>query len=60
MLSYRDTTFCEDSKICKNATNCHRNFTASDAIAAVKWWGGCDAPIAFASFKDYCKDFKGD
>lgn len=55
MLCYRDMTFCS----AKCATlDCRRNFTAKESAKARVWWGGMDAPVAFADFKTGCPDYR--
>lgn len=47
MMCYLDKTFCA-SKNCQN--ECGRKFTAEDAIAAKKWWGSDQYPVAYSHF----------
>lgn len=49
MICYRDMTFCS-SPACKN--KCGRKLTDEVRAAAVKWWGGEDAPICVSHFCD--------
>lgn len=56
MICYRDMTFCESD--CINRL-CSRNFNENDAAAARIWWGGDDAPVAFADFSKDCAEYRG-
>lgn len=47
MTSYRDMAFCA-SQVVRHT--CGREFTKRDAIAAEKWWGGTDYPVAYGYF----------
>lgn len=58
MICYRDMSFCSDSEVCKNANGCSRNFTEEVRQAAIKWWGGEGAPVAFMAFRETCKEFR--
>ena len=55
MISYRDMTFC-----LSNCTNkkCERHFGSEDRLKAESWWGGEDAPVAFADFSPTCEDYE--
>ena len=55
MICFKDKTFC--SAPCKNH-HCHRNWTDELHHAAVKWWGGDDAPVAFADYSKTCEEYK--
>ncbi len=44
MICYRDITFCASEV---EVHTCGREFTAQDAIDAVKWWGSKDYPVCY-------------
>ena len=54
MICYRDMTFCTYYEDCENAKDCHRPLTPEVYEAAVRWWGGVDAPISQFSDKPGC------
>lgn len=47
MISYQDKAFCA-SKVEKHT--CGREFTKEDEVAAEKWWGSPDYPVAWGNF----------
>lgn len=47
MIHYKDRAFCA-SKVAVHT--CGREFTAEDAIAAEKWWGSKEYPVAYGLF----------
>lgn len=57
MICFRDMTFCKSD--CIN-TECGRHYGDDDREAAIKWWGGEDAPIAFSDFSKTCPDYTYD
>ena len=54
MICYRDMTFCDSD--CTNRA-CRRHFGPDDGAAAIRWWGGEDAPVAWADFTGDCPDY---
>jgi len=50
MMTYKDRAFCSE-KTCVNK-NCSRIITDEVWVKAKEWWGGGDAPILQAPFKD--------
>lgn len=56
MICYRDMTFCT----AKCLTECARKLTEEVRVAAVKWWGWPDAPIAVADFSPSCEMYRGE
>ena len=56
MICFRDQSFCLESKQCGN-TGCHARWTQELSIAAARWWGAEDAPVAFMPMKDKCNEF---
>ena len=53
MICYRDMTFCNSAA---HRPECSRQLTDEVRAAAVKWWGGPDAPIAAAPLCDHEKE----
>lgn len=47
MICFRDKTFCCAKT---HRTECDRQFTEADEIAAKKWWKGENPPIAWSNF----------
>ena len=54
MICFRDMTFC--SADCKTDA-CFRHWDKDKAEEARQWWGGEDAPVAFADFSGECHSF---
>ena len=55
MICYKDQTFCSSDCVNKN---CFRYFGEEERKGAKAWWGGDDAPVAFADFSLNCPDYK--
>ena len=53
MISFRDTTFCNESS-CKNWDVCPRALKEEVKKQAHKWWGSEEAPIAIFTDKPKC------
>lgn len=51
MISFLGRSFC--SAACRT-TDCPRNFTPELQRRAEEWWGGPDAPVAYADFHKNC------
>lgn len=47
MICFRDETFC-GSKGCVG--KCGRQWTKELAVAAERWWGNPNCPVAFSNF----------
>ena len=56
MICFRDQSYCAAGDRCQT-TPCGRRFTAEDQAAAERWWGGPDAPVAFADYHATCEDY---
>ena len=59
MMSFKDMTFCSNSKACGN-TKCDRRFSEQDSIEADAWWGdeaGGGPPIAMSNFQTHSCGF---
>jgi hypothetical protein len=52
MICYKDRTFCCDAE-CINQ-ECWRYFGHQQQKDAEEWWGGPEAPVAFADFSGEC------
>jgi hypothetical protein len=57
MIGFRDRNYCIN-KECQNAAGCDRYLNDDVKFAAKVWWGGKDAPIAMADFKNHCDKYK--
>jgi hypothetical protein len=57
-ICYRDMTFCDHWRDCGKAERCHRPLTPEVALAARKWWGSDDAPIAVFVDQPKCWEAK--
>lgn len=53
MICFRDMAFC--SAPCSNHA-CPRKLTERLMLQAREWWGGPDAPIAWADMSEGCPD----
>ena len=58
MMCFRDMQFCAESSECEPVKYCLRQLTSEVVLAAQRWWGGPDAPIAQGSFKATCNWYK--
>lgn len=54
MICFRDMSFCSAECL---TVDCRRQFTPEVRAAARRWWGGDEAPIAFADFSPDCPDY---
>ena len=54
MICFRDMTFCDYWRDCKNAPDCHRPLTDKVLADARAWWGKDGAPIAVYTEKPEC------
>lgn len=57
MICYKDKTFCDFYKDCKEGDACDDALTDEIKDAAVKWWGNKNAPIARWANKPKCFEF---
>ena len=58
MICFRDMTFCDYWRDCKNAPDCHRPLTDKVLADARVWWGKDGAPIAVYTEKPKCHEPK--
>ena len=54
MMCWKDRQFCASD--CRTST-CPRFFGEKQRKEAEAWWGGPDAPVAFADMSGGCKDY---
>jgi len=54
MISFRDMTFCPYWDSCANGETCPKALTEAVKTAAIKWWGGDEAPICEYSSEPLC------
>jgi hypothetical protein len=53
-VSYKDTTFCQESTCAKFGKNCSRSLTPEMEYAAKQWWGSDEAPICVFTGRPDC------
>jgi hypothetical protein len=53
VICFRDMTFCSGPD---HSPECGRRWTAELFQAAEHWWGGPDAPVAFAPLCDVARE----
>ena len=54
MMCFRDKTFCDFYKECKNGAECSRALTDEVKAEAVRWWGNELPPIARWTSPPHC------
>lgn len=55
MICFKDMSFCGSD--CTNS-KCRRHFGEGDRLAAKRWWGSDEAPVAFTDFSGTCPDYE--